>query len=110
MSKATTVKEVLQAVEWILTEVGWTQHTCWRDANGNSIDVIGKPEKIPEVSCACLLGAFDLVKVKQQVRMDAMSLFRDTNNIVLTITIFNDYPKRTKAQVLRAVRKAIKAA
>jgi hypothetical protein len=55
--KAKTVKEVLIAVEWILTHKGWAQGSYYQTQNGKHRYTL-----TPDVQAFCLLGAIEAVE------------------------------------------------
>lgn len=104
--KAKTTKEVLKAVEWLLTNVGWCQGFNYRDTGGRSryIDEIDQDPKM--LGSMCILGAFELVEANPRQIEVARKHFK-TVNYINYVSDFNDDKKRTKEEVLAAVRKAI---
>jgi hypothetical protein len=105
--KAKTVKEVLTAVEWMLTHIGWTQGISYRDGGG--ISLYRDPDNIPQIKSMCLGGAFDLVEVENNLlRTQAICHFNSVNYILNHVR-FNDSPNTTKNMVIAALRKAREA-
>jgi cation transport ATPase len=107
MAKAKTGVEVLQAMEWIIDNVGWCQGALFRDKGGQIIYGLTK-DQYTRIGSVCLTGAMRLVDAKEGTAIyDAIVLFKDANKN-LGFVRFNDEPKRTKEQVIAALRKAIK--
>src|ERR1700674_1976670 len=108
MSQAKTAKEVLQAMEWIVSNIGWTQGTMYRNRNGEGIS----PNQIQEMglSSVCLYGAFRLVEADLVLRREAQAIFWQSNFLpngsAMDFVRFNDAPGRTKEEVISALRKA----
>ena len=105
MAKAKTPVEVLKAMEWIITNVGWCQWVTYRDKTGR---FIGEDDEIDasKLGSVCLSGAMLLTNANWQAIIRATELFREVNKIGMVA--FNDAPGRTKKQVINALRKAIK--
>lgn len=102
MSKAKTVDEVLTAVEWMLENVGWSQGRSYRDAHGMPLDSGGVD--ISKIGSMCLVGAINLVEVEnREILSRAARLLNTVNH---GIVVFNDYPGRTKEEVIAGIRKA----
>jgi hypothetical protein len=107
--KAKTPKQVLQAVEWMITNVGWTQGTNYRDKNGKAISTAFVDSHPIKIGSMCLRGALNLVETDSpNARNIAKELIY--KSIPMSITGFNDVPLRTKEQVIEAIHKAIKKA
>lgn len=119
--KAKTPKQVLQAAEWILTNVGWSQGCLCKDENGSMIMVEStdhaggfRPEAgEPPIAGACLGGALGLVETDPDIRTQAFGILADViqhHTGSRYIIFFNDNPNRTKQEVLKVIREAIKEA
>lgn len=109
MRKASNVKEVLTAAEWILTHVGWTQGTFYRNKKGF---VIHGARNIDDLGSVCLVGAIHLVRAtndnfKEKAYLHINNSIDDKYHDVMA---FNDAPERKVEEVLALVRKAIETA
>jgi len=87
-----------------LVAKGWTQGAYARDAQGESC-----ASSDPEAACFCATGAVRHVCPVACERVAAWPFLRKaiSND---SITLFNDHPDRTQAQVVKAFRKAAKLA
>jgi hypothetical protein len=76
MTAAKNSTEVLKAVEWIITNIGWTQFASYRSENGNPIgsstDRSISEELYSEISSVCLTGAIGLVDASSVVKNKAI--------------------------------------
>lgn len=105
MRQAGTVKEVLQAVEWILNNVGWSQGYSFRDREGYMMFPVFE-EHYPAIGSVSLGGAFKLVETEPKLKTDAINHFVNSNSLY-GLVHFNDAMGRTKEEVLEAVGNAI---
>jgi hypothetical protein len=109
MRQAKNSTEVLKAVEWILTNVGWTQHSSYRDGYGRTIggctDVHLREEHHSSLRSACLSGAVGLVNASDAAKKQAIARLVKAANGKHPMD-FNDDDGRTKQQVIDVVRKA----
>lgn len=113
MSKAKNATEVLQAAEWIIDNIGWTQYASFRDKIGLSIGGEASTELdkrfYHSVASVCLTGAINLVNASKASKAEALARLRlDINIDDGALMDFNDEPGRTKEQVLAVVQEAIK--
>ena len=110
MRKAKNSTEVLKAVEWILTNIGWTQHASYRNKHG---DVIGSciDLRLPKhfhssLGTACLAGAIGLVNAPDSLKERAIVRISKAAKGKSPME-FNDDCGRTKKQVINIIRKAL---
>lgn len=94
MSQYKTVAELLEAPE------RWTQGTYSKSESGDSVY-----PRNPAAVCWCLLGAIDEVYDVGDPRKKAYEAMQKTIDKCM-LTMWNDAPERTHAEVLAAVRKA----
>lgn len=109
MSEAKTPKEVLQAMEWMLENVGWTRAVAYRNKDGIEIDYDDTNLLMMSLGSMCLLGAENLVEANEAIKSDARRIFLDANKVP-GLVWFNDLLARDKEDVIQALRKAIKKA
>jgi hypothetical protein len=110
MSKAINGKQVLQAMEWIITNVGWCQGNFFQDIKGGTLTFSEAIKDYHQVGAVCLSGACEMVEVgtDKQASREAFDLFFTANNQYFIA--YNDAPGRTKEEVIAALRKAIQEA
>jgi hypothetical protein len=109
--KAATIKEVLIATRWILENVGWCQRALFKNKAGEPIFNGRHPS---DIDSACLLGAVWLVESDVDfLKNKTMEFIITELNIqydTMSMSSWNDDPKRTKNQVLSFLDKIIKEA
>lgn len=114
MAQAKNSTEVLKAVKWILTNIGWTKGNNYLDTLGKPLDHTGllSEDLYPKVGSVCLNGALNLVEADNATKEISRTLLlseidRTTNNHYETITSFNDR-SYSKEDVLALLDRAIK--
>lgn len=95
-NKAKTVTEVLKAAKWMLENVGWCQGQY------------SKYNKQGKLTAFCAAGAISHVVTDYELRLKAQDQLSAAIKEAY-IPHWNDDPKRTLPQVLKAFDKAIKA-
>lgn len=104
MSKAKTTTEVLKAAKWMLENVGWSQGTSYRDANG--APAFFPHRDLSVIKSMCLVGAFNLVDtLNPLLRNEAIISLKTKGGILNTLESFNDNPLTTKKDVIALLRK-----
>ena len=106
--KAKTGVEVLKAMEWLLTNIGWCQHFSYRDKSGACMYIPTTNAQYKELGSMCLLGAMAVVDTEPRHAWAAVNLILDVNEPDFHLAHFNDTPGRTKEQVIKLLHKAIK--
>lgn len=98
-----TVVEVLQGARAKIVQ-GWCQDTAAKDAHGKGVMVAD-----PEACSWCVLGAiWSCTAYGSDVELAAEDTFRRVlPGSYASIRLWNDRPKRTKEEVLRAFDRAI---
>lgn len=104
--KAKTVKEVLAAAEWLLTNIGWTQGAGYRDKEGKRLNVnkYSPVNNLPQIRSMCLLGALYLVEATGATYIKAVRLLEDVGHT--PVMMLNDRQGQTLQGVLKVIRKA----
>jgi hypothetical protein len=109
--KATTVKEVLVAMRWIIDNVGWCQGALYTDKSGDKHNIIPPYDTVlkDDISGVCLSGAWYLVECdNEKVKDNALNILNSLTSYGMIV--YNDSFCRTKEQVLALLDKAIKQA
>lgn len=97
------VSEILsKAADLIEPEGAWTQGSAARDANGHEIDPQSR-----EAACWCVYGALDRVAGDRFQR--GIGFIEEATGQVL-ISVWNDAPERTQAEVVAKLREAAELA
>src|ERR1700722_11488371 len=100
MSMAKTSTEVLKAIEWIITNVGWSQGANFRDKDdqkiGSCVSETLDPEQAHKLGSVCLNGALLLVETTKENRELAEARLVKSLPNHLTVMGFNDNEKTTK--------------
>jgi len=112
MSQAKSVKQVLQAAEWIIQNVGWSQFANFRDKNGQVAGYVSKlsDSDYANLGSVCLNGAVQLVKANYALKLKALVLLDAAAGKgcgFSSITAFNDLSSTTKNKVLSMIRRVI---
>lgn len=94
-----TPLEVLRAARAKI-EQGWTQHAPGRDANGDPVD-------IKRATCWCAIGACYAASPLEQLPADEAVAMLSSVVPNGLISIFNDAPGRTQAEVLEVFDRAV---
>ncbi len=111
-------RRVIRLTIHILTEVGWTQGTCYRNAHGKDIHAVETGP--PSAACFCLVGALDtamdLMAKKYQGQDVAYSvshaIYEALDNLygkgrAWSRVTWNDNVDRTPEQVVSMLRAAL---
>src|SRR5258708_23380462 len=100
------LKEVLTAVLWMYQNgLRWCQNYSWLDTNGYPL--IGFPNRVCD---ACITGAICLVNVSSVLVQERAELHIRRTGGLDDIPSWNDSRGRTKADIIRLLKKAIKKA
>jgi hypothetical protein len=107
--KATTVKEGLIAVKWILENVGWSQRALFRDKQGEYMPYC----ELKNLGSCCLWGAILLVETETIINHGMQdlvsSVIRDETGFG-GIAYYNDKFSIKKQDVIDVVDEAIRRA
>ena|SRR6187402_3248691 len=112
-----TVVEILTKARELLLTKGWTQGTFARNADGFPIDI--SAIDAGKGTCFCEMGAVIAADPSQNLYSEARAYVRKGNARVLKKAVdypacfpvrWNDSPKRTKEQVIKAFDYAIQYA
>jgi hypothetical protein len=111
MRPAKTVKEVLKAVEWILTNIGWCRGACFRDKEGQTMGSVVnnksiQPEDYDRLGAVCITGALGLVEAEPDLVFEARKRLYEAAG--MEVMSYNDEVATSKQQMINLVRKAIK--
>ncbi len=73
-------QRVIRLVIRILTEVGWTQGTCYRNERGRTVTVVaGGPQS---ATCFCLVGAIDMAMSMMAIKYDVQDVADNVSNSI----------------------------
>jgi len=120
--KAKTAVDILKAAKWMIENIGWTQFTNYRGADGCMLISkrwFSERPSAGKIRSMCLRGALDLVDTPKDdfyIRMESVKLIMEAigdflgnrNRIFHSIAGFND--SQSKKEVLGVLDKAIKKA
>ncbi len=112
-------RRIIRVVIRILTEVGWTQGTCYRNEHGRAVHVLTSGP--PSATCFCLVGAIEtameLMVVRYQVQVVADNVSKAIYTALDSLygqgeawsrVTWNDKVYRTPEQVVTMLRTALK--
>ena len=74
-------RRVLRVVIRILTEVGWTQGTCYRDIHGQAI-YVSQDTGPPTAACFCLVGAIETAVELLDKKYDRQAVMDNVNDVI----------------------------
>lgn len=105
--KATTPKQVLIAIKWILQHYDWCQNHFYSSNKGEDASRFSILEGTETLKCCCLDGAYSLVEADDDAANKAYALMRKATGGVV---YWNDVQGRTKKQVIAMLNRLIKKA
>lgn len=102
--QAKTPKQVLQAIHWIIKNVGWNKGNFFIDKTGSSVGAAQLSDKNPPAAM-CIRGAWHLVEADFMIKQQAWVALCSTAPATSPIS-FNDSPHTSKSDVLNLIQSA----
>lgn len=104
MSQAKNSTEVLQAMHWIIDQIGWCKGAKFRDKLGHRMITPFSERK--SLDSVCLSGAYCLVEGNQDVKEGAWARLHKRLEPAAPVD-WNDDAERTKQNVLQLLKDEI---